>query len=95
MSDINNEAISYLLMKLVGKEPEFEAFKQKPGHRNLKIELPYFAILDAEGNAKCSGAYYKTAKTMVGVLGLGLKFCWRFIINNIFQLNIQCLGGDK
>jgi len=68
LSDINNEAISCLLMKLVDKEPEFEAFKQKPGYGDLKIGRPYFAILDAEGNAKWSGTDYKAAKTMVSVL---------------------------
>jgi len=55
-------------LKLVDKEPEFEAFKQKPEHRNLKIGLPYFAILDAEGNAKWSGTDYKATRTMISVL---------------------------
>lgn len=52
-------------LKLIDKEPEFEAFKQDPKHRQLKIGLPYFAILDSEGNLKWSGTDYKAAKTMV------------------------------
>jgi len=71
---VSNNDLNYALrelaipLKLVDKEPEFEAFKQKTEHRNLKIGLPYFAILDAEGNAKWSGTDYKAAKTMVSVL---------------------------
>lgn len=55
-------------LKLIDKEPEFEAFKQNPQHRQLKIGLPYFAILDAEGKKKWSGTDYKAAKTMVSEL---------------------------
>jgi len=73
---VNNNDLNYALrelaipLKLVDKEPEFEAFKQKPEHRNLKIGLPYFTILDAEGNAKWSGTDYKAVKTMVSVFYL-------------------------
>jgi thiol:disulfide interchange protein DsbD len=38
-----------IAVKLVDKEPEFEAFRENPEHRPLKIGLPYFAILSPEG----------------------------------------------
>ena len=55
-------------VKLVDKEPEFEAFRENPAHRQLKIGLPYFAILSAQGEVLWSGTDYTAAEQMIAVL---------------------------
>lgn len=57
-----------IAVKLVDKEPEFEAFRENPEHRPLKIGLPYFAILSPEGKLLWSGTDYKATDKMVAVL---------------------------
>ena len=55
-------------LKMVDQTPEFEIFKQSPEHRQLKIGLPYFAILDSHGVLQWSGTDYQTTQTMINVL---------------------------
>jgi thiol:disulfide interchange protein DsbD len=55
-------------VKLVDKEPEFEKFRENPEHRQLKIGLPYFAILTADGKLIWSGTDYKATEKMIAVL---------------------------
>lgn len=55
-------------VKLVDKEPEFEKFREHPDHRQLKIGLPYFAILSPNGKLIWSGTDYKATEKMVAVL---------------------------
>jgi thiol:disulfide interchange protein DsbD len=55
-------------VKLVDKEPEFEKFRENPEHRQLKIGLPYFAILSADGKLIWSGTDYKATEKMIAVL---------------------------
>ncbi|MDO9105592.1 MAG: cytochrome c biogenesis protein CcdA [Methylovulum sp.] len=62
---LRNNAIA---VKLVDKEPEFEKFRQHPDHRQLKIGLPYFAILTPDGLLAWSGSDYKATQKMVSVL---------------------------
>jgi thiol:disulfide interchange protein DsbD len=55
-------------VKLVDKEPEFEKFREDPEHRQLKIGLPYFAIVSAEGKLIWSGTDYMATAQMIEVL---------------------------
>ncbi|MFZ4504532.1 MAG: protein-disulfide reductase DsbD family protein [Methylovulum sp.] len=65
-----NDALRNLavVVKLVDKEPEFERFREEPEHRQLKIGLPYFAIIASNGTLLWSGTDYKASKKMVSVL---------------------------
>jgi len=55
-------------LKLVDKEPEFEKFRETPEHRQLKIGLPYFAILTPKGELVWSSTDYKATEKMIAVL---------------------------
>lgn len=57
-----------IAVKLIDKEPEFEKFREHPEHRQLKIGLPYFAILSPEGKLIWSGTDYKATSKMISVL---------------------------
>jgi thiol:disulfide interchange protein DsbD len=65
-----NEALrtKAIAVKLVDKEPEFEKFRENPAHRQLKIGLPYFAILKADGSILWSGTDYQATDKMIAVL---------------------------
>ena len=65
-----NEALrtKAIALKLVDKEPEFEKFRENPAHRQLKIGLPYFAILKADGSVLWSGTDYQATEKMIAVL---------------------------
>jgi thiol:disulfide interchange protein DsbD len=52
----------------VDKEPEFEKFREHPEHRQLKIGLPYFAILTPKGELLWSSTDYKATEKMVAIL---------------------------
>lgn len=58
-------------LKLVDKEPEFEKFRELPEHRQLKIGLPYFAILTPKGELLWSSTDYKATEKMITVLSSG------------------------
>jgi thiol:disulfide interchange protein DsbD len=62
---LRNKAIA---VKLVDKEPEFEKFRENSAHRQLKIGLPYFAILKADGSVLWSGTDYQATDKMIAVL---------------------------
>ena len=62
---LRNKAVA---LKLVDKEPEFEEFRETPEHRQLKIGLPYFAILSPEGTLIWSGTDYTAVAQMISVL---------------------------
>jgi thiol:disulfide interchange protein DsbD len=70
----NNSALNQALretaiaVKLVDKEPEFEQFRNNPQHRPLKIGLPYFAILSADGQLKWASTDYKATQQMIDSL---------------------------
>jgi len=70
----NNVALNAALrtkaiaVKLVDKEPEFEKFRENPAHRQLKIGLPYFAIVKADGTVLWSGTDYQATEKMIAVL---------------------------
>lgn len=65
-----NEALrtKAIALKLIDKEPEFERFRENPAHRQLKIGLPYFAILKADGSVLWSGTDYQATDKMIAVL---------------------------
>lgn len=65
-----NEALrtQAIALKLVDKEPDFEAFRNDPAHRQLKIGLPYFAIIRADGTLLWSSTNYQSADTIIAVL---------------------------
>ena len=70
----NNEQLNQALrekaiaVKLIDKEPEFEKFRANPEHRQLKIGLPYFAIITPEGKLVWSGTDYKATQKMIAEL---------------------------
>jgi thiol:disulfide interchange protein DsbD len=55
-------------LKLVDKEADFEAFREKVEHRQLKIGLPYFAILKSDGSLVWSTTDYLAIDKMIAVL---------------------------
>ena len=57
-----------IAVKLVDKEPEFEKFRASQEHRQLKIGLPYFAIITPDGKVAWSGTDYKATQKMVAEL---------------------------
>ena len=69
-----NEALRTraIAVKLVDKEPEFETFRENPAHRQLKIGLPYFAILTSDGSVLWSGTDYQATDKMIAVLNGGI-----------------------
>lgn len=70
----NNEQLNQALrekaiaVKLVDKEPEFEKFRASQEHRQLKIGLPYFAIITPDGKVSWSGTDYKATQKMIAEL---------------------------
>ncbi len=70
----NNESLNHALrekavaVKLVDQEPEFEKFRASQEHRQLKIGLPYFAIITPDGKVAWSGTDYKATQKMVAEL---------------------------
>jgi thiol:disulfide interchange protein DsbD len=70
----NNAQLNQLLrektvaVRLVDKEPGFERFRENPEHRQLKIGLPYFAILSPDGKLVWSGTDYQATEKMVAIL---------------------------
>jgi thiol:disulfide interchange protein DsbD len=54
-----------IAVKLIDKEPEFEKFRASWEHRQLKIGLPYFAIITPEGKLAWSGTDYKATQKMI------------------------------
>jgi thioredoxin:protein disulfide reductase len=57
-----------IAVKLIDKEPEFERFRASKEHRQLKIGLPYFAIITSDGKLAWSGTDYKATARMVAEL---------------------------
>jgi thiol:disulfide interchange protein DsbD len=57
-----------IAVKLIDKEPEFEKFRENKDHRQLKIGLPYFAIITPEGKLTWSGTDYKATDKMIAEL---------------------------
>ncbi len=70
----NNEQLNHALrekaiaVKLVDQEPEFEKFRASQEHRQLKIGLPYFAIITPDGKVAWSGTDYKATQKMIAEL---------------------------
>ncbi len=70
----NNEQLNQTLrekaiaVKLVDQEPDFEKFRASQEHRQLKIGLPYFAIITPDGKVAWSGTDYKATKKMIAEL---------------------------
>jgi thiol:disulfide interchange protein DsbD len=60
-----------IAVKLIDKEADFEQFRNSPEHRQLKIGLPYFAVLSPDGKLTWSGTDYKATDKMVAILAQG------------------------
>jgi len=71
---VNNKNLNQSLrdnaiaVKLVDQEPDFEMFRSKAEHRQLKIGLPYFAILKPDGSLIWSGTDYQASEKMIAAL---------------------------
>jgi len=63
-----------IAIKLVDKEPEFEKFRENPDHRQLKIGLPYFAIISPNGKLLWSGTDYKATDKIINILSSANSF---------------------
>lgn len=57
-----------IAVKLVDQEPDFEKFRSSQEHRQLKIGLPYFAIITPDGKVAWSGTDYKATQKMIAEL---------------------------
>lgn len=57
-----------IALRLVDQEPEFEKFRANPEHRQLKIGLPYFAILSPAGKLLWSSTDYTATDKIIAVL---------------------------
>lgn len=57
-----------IAVKLVDQEPDFEKFRADQEHRQLKIGLPYFAIITPDGKLAWSGTDYKATQKMIAEL---------------------------
>lgn len=57
-----------IAVKLIDREPEFEKFRENPEHRQLKIGLPYFAILQPNGKLIWSSTDYKATQKIVSII---------------------------
>ena len=57
-----------IAVKLVDKEADFETFREHPDHRQLKIGLPYFAIVSSDGKLIWSTTDYTATEKMITVL---------------------------
>ncbi len=53
-----------VLVKIYDTDPVFEIFKNDPAHRELKMGLPYFAILRPNGEFFWKGTQYNAVETM-------------------------------
>jgi thioredoxin:protein disulfide reductase len=57
-----------IAVKLIDQEPDFEQFKADAAHRPLKIGLPYFAIINSDGQVVWTGTDYKATDTIIAEL---------------------------
>lgn len=57
-----------IAVKLIDGEPEFEVFRNDPNHRQLKIGLPYMAILAPDGATIWSTTNYEATSQIIAVL---------------------------
>lgn len=64
-----NEALKgAVLLKVKDHDPIFETYARDPRFEELKIGLPFFVILDAEGNLLYKNTDYQDTATMVRIL---------------------------
>ncbi|XDD52017.1 protein-disulfide reductase DsbD family protein [Leptospira sp. WS92.C1] len=64
-----NEALQgAVLLKIKDDDPIFETYARDPRFEELKIGLPFFVILDAEGNLLYKNTDYQDTNTMIQTL---------------------------
>ncbi|EMM97369.1 hypothetical protein LEP1GSC158_2604 [Leptospira interrogans serovar Zanoni str. LT2156] len=55
-------------MKIKDQDPIFETYAKDPRFEELKIGLPFFVILDADGNLLYKNTDYQDTSTMIQIL---------------------------
>lgn len=64
-----NEALQgAVLLKIKDQDPIFETYAKDPRFEELKIGLPFFVILDEEGNLLYKNTDYQDTTTMIKTL---------------------------
>lgn len=67
-SALNDALQSAVLLKIKDQDPIFETYAKDPRFEELKIGLPFFVILDANGNLLYKNTDYQDISTMIQVL---------------------------
>ena len=60
-----------LFSMTIDQEADFETFRDNPNYRQLKIGLPYFAILSPDAQLLWSSTDYSATEKMIAVLSTG------------------------
>ncbi|EMO54924.1 protein-disulfide reductase DsbD family protein [Leptospira noguchii] len=67
-SALNDALQSAVLLKIKDQDPIFETYAKDPRFEELKIGLPFFVILDANGNLLYKNTDYQDTSTMIQIL---------------------------
>ncbi|WP_004471828.1 protein-disulfide reductase DsbD family protein [Leptospira santarosai] len=67
-SVLNDALQGAVLLKIKDQDPIFEIYAEDPRFGELKIGLPFFVILDAEGNLLYKNTDYQDTGTMIRIL---------------------------
>ncbi|MBM9501403.1 thioredoxin family protein [Leptospira sp. 201903071] len=67
-SSLNDALGNAVLLKIKDDDPVFETYARDPRFEELKIGLPFFVILDGEGNLLFKTTDYQDTKTMIKIL---------------------------
>ncbi|PJZ54578.1 peptide permease [Leptospira adleri] len=67
-SSLNEALQSAVLLKIKEDDPIFATYARDPRFEELKIGLPFFVILDSEGNLLYKNTDYQDTKTMIETL---------------------------
>lgn len=65
---LNQSLGKAVLLKIYDTDPIFEIFRDDPAHRELKLGLPYFAILRPNGELFWKGTQYNAVETMSAMI---------------------------
>lgn len=67
-SALNDALQGAVLLKIKDQDPIFETYAKDPRFEELKIGLPFFVILDANGNLLYKNTDYQDTSTMIQIL---------------------------
>ncbi|EMG07933.1 thioredoxin-like protein [Leptospira interrogans serovar Grippotyphosa str. LT2186] len=65
---LNDALQGAVLLKIKDQDPIFETYAKDPRFEELKIGLPFFVILDADGNLLYKNTDYQDTSTMIQIL---------------------------